>query len=249
MSASEADSPASLSFLNKPGMIATMDLLREEGFAEDGASLKWNFGNGSVSAVDVLDPTRGYVVFVCGSILDARSMQFVELSIPAWFKRRELGIAWLAYACRHLRPARHTPWLQEGLALKDLLPWEAKLRAYEARPQCEVDREWFRLIARLLRDAAATAGPDDGLEFQFDGANFHVTFGGKTYSWPATGGNWTGPAVVELSAMSRLPKRLMRSSISFSVRHEGFEIDRTLFRLLSDPASSGLPPLPEREWA
>ena len=182
------------------------------------------------------------VMLLSGYFIASRIAGEIEYNMPLKLESLEQGLAFLAYACRDCVPIRPTPWLVQGRALQDHLPWVKSRREYEARPQCAVAKDWFRLAAKDLRVAAEAATPTDAVEIAFDGASLRIAYGERVLTWPTSGNAWPGPAKVRLAEMRLLPKRLQGDVVHFDIWEGRIGIGRMRFELIdAEPRAGGTP--------
>lgn len=188
----------------------TLDVLRLLGFSEPKnsfANLAWNFGIGEVSAVECV-AEKGLRVYMSGfwQTKDRQRMGLIEYPMLAEVDSLEQGKAWLAYVLHdvHRVPFPERPsWIDEGLALKHLLPWVQALERSRARFKCLVPQKFLRLTLADLRRAAKSATERDLVTFEFDGRVLTLTAMGKRTEIVAGGQAWDRPYSVPLIYFSR----------------------------------------------
>ena len=132
----------------------TLDALRLLGFSEPKnsfADLVWNFGIGEVSAVECV-AEKGLRVYMSGfwQAKDRQRMGLIEYAMLVEVDRLEQCKAFIAYVLHdvHRVPFRERPsWIDEGLALKHLLPWPQS----KCRFTCSVPQKFLRVALTDLR--------------------------------------------------------------------------------------------------
>ena len=163
---------------------------------------------------------------------NGRSNGLVEFEIPCQVESRELCAAFLAYYLRSWRvqddrsPGQELGWLIEGQRNQDLLPWRAKQAAYEARPQCTVERDWLRLALKTLAGHLGTVGDDAPVVVGFENGVLSIQCAGKAIALPGEGLSWPQRVTIPAGQLRHLPKRFMRQVISVSVWESRLCIDR-----------------------
>ena len=172
-------------------MVQTLEVLEQIGFTGSGSGpYDWNFGNGEVSAVEGFGLRNGQAIYFDRHAAWDQTLITIETAMPLSVELFEVGLAWVAYICRGVKPRRPTPWLSEGLALQEHLPWVKRQKAFQARPQCSVPRDWFRLASRALREAAEAASDSHWAAFVLEGPALRIEFGATLLMLPAEGRAW-----------------------------------------------------------
>jgi hypothetical protein len=146
-------------------------------------------------------------------------------------------VALIAYGIskgREFRPDKSPPWLLQGWAWQTHLPWAREQKAYEARPECSVDRDWFRVTVKKLRELADSAGEADLALFEFDGEVLKISVCDYMLAMPAKGKPWKGPYAISAKTLAFLPKRLVDTAINLSVWDGYISIGRRRWHLASN---------------
>jgi hypothetical protein len=86
-----------------------------------------------------------------------------------------------------------------------------------ARPQCQVERDWARLALRKLTGLLATSGDDALVTLHFNGEVLMVWCEGTLIAVPASGKPWPKRYSLRAASLRRLPRRLMREKVEFSI--------------------------------
>jgi hypothetical protein len=106
------------------------------------------------------------------------SLRDIDFEMPLEVDSFEQGVAWIAYVLgRKFCPKKPALWVEQGQEWADTLPWVHRLKQYEARPRCLVDREWFRVACKKLQERAGSADADEMVSFEFDGDALDQDFG------------------------------------------------------------------------
>ncbi|MDJ0390271.1 hypothetical protein QMO56_19340 [Roseomonas sp. E05] len=210
------------------------------GFEEDWSAItdeapayQYDFGNLRLKAVQVTNRHFMPVFLLSGVHRDARSLRTVRFETPLEVASLEQGVALLAHAVGHSSQLTEpAPWLEQGRSWQHHLPWERDRRAYEARPHCAVERDWFRMPAQQLRPLAETATDENVATFTFNGRTLIIDAAGTCLPMPAQGTAWPESYRVRLLELSALPKRLIRPVIRVGVWEGRLTINRLSLRIL-----------------
>jgi hypothetical protein len=185
---------------------------------DEAPAYRYDFGNLKLEAAQVTNRHFMPVFLLSGVHQDVRSLRMICFETPLEVASLEQGIALLAHAVgRSFQSAEPISWLEQGRSWQHLLPWEQGRRAYEARPHCVVERDWFRMPAHQLRLLAGSATEKDVATFTFNGRILTIDAAGTCLPMPAQGTAWLESYGVRLLELSVLPKRLIRSVIGIGV--------------------------------
>ena len=167
-----------------------------------------DFGNLRLTAAEVMS-YHGPRFLFSGVIEGARSVTMVDFEMPLEVESFEQGVAWIWSGIgEEFRPRLPTPWLEDGRTWQDHLPWVRRMEADKGRPQCLVERDWFRVAIKKLHAVAASASENDLVWLAFDGEALRIAAGGVTIIVPATGTAWDTRHAVKGTQLSDLPRRL-----------------------------------------
>lgn len=129
--------------------------------------------------------------------------------MPLEVESFEQGVAWIVDGIgQDFEPWIPTPWLTAGRVWQGHLPRVREMKAYERRPQCVVERDWFRVAAKKLRMIAATTADSDLAWLSFDGETLRFIVCGATVIVAATGTAWNARHAIKGRELDHLPKRL-----------------------------------------
>ena len=137
------------------------------------------FGGYDITAVEVIFFVgRPYVQFT-GTYFSKRSMAYIEFKLPARVESLDQLKAFLAYYLDHAsdtsdEQSDQPAWLAEGQALQELLPWEQRQAAYQARDHCWVERDWMRIGLKKLRALLDKIDSAGAVRFAFDGTVLRI---------------------------------------------------------------------------
>lgn len=145
---------------------------------------------------------------------------------------QQQGLAVLAYSLEDYFKPPFPDWLMEGLANEKSLPWieeaaEVARQAalYKARPHCEIDRNFARILRTRLREFFENCSDQAIVSFHFDGQLLSVDFSATPLVIPASGKAWTDDFSVRANAMIELPSRFRRGKVVVGIWSEELEFD------------------------
>jgi len=222
----------------------TREVFEKLGFEEVWGSItdqepayKYDFGNIELTAVQVTSMYFRPIFLLTGIASDKRSIREIDQQMPLEVESFEQGVAIIAYALGECHTTKQIPWVERGRQWEEHLPWVQEIRKYENRPQCSVDREWFRIAAKKLRELAKHAKPGEMVAFEFDGEVLRIKTSGELFAMPAQGAGWDQKYQLQFSKLIFLPKRIMRDPVSFGVWEGNLTIDNRRFQLMLFPVS------------
>jgi hypothetical protein len=210
--------------------VSTMDSLRCLGFQPDPKvisdeypGLTLDFGNLTLRASSCLNLRCVEVVLFTGVLSTPRSLAEVLFEMPRRVKSIKQCASWIVWSLdqhadnRVFKPARHVGWVEEGRTNQRLLPWVMSMAEYNARPQCIVQRDWFRLALKSLGEHLSSSPENAGVVFSFDGSVLSIRCNQKVLALSGEGLPWTVRFKVEARTLRHLPKRLTRDHIGVSI--------------------------------
>lgn len=159
-------------------------------------------------------------VYLCfGHWKSERSFGEVSYQLPLTADSYDQGCAWIVYAVKSsgFESAEMPDWYQLGLDAQGELPWKERQRAYEARPHCSVESEWFRLAAKKLRAHAETAEDSELAAFSFDGEALRISAGALNLVLAASGAAWPVRYSIRSRSLEDLPRRISGPFVPISV--------------------------------
>ena len=181
----------------------------------------YNFGNLKLIATQVTSKYFRPIFSFYGIIKTDRIIEAIDFTIPIEVESFEQGVAWISFGIKEsFQPDLPTPWLSLGRGWKNHLPWVREQQEYKNRPQCDVDRVWFRIAAKQMRDLADGLVESDLALFEFDGDVLRISVCGQVFAMPAKGNAWKEPYTIKAKILSHLAKRLMKPIISIGVWKE-----------------------------
>jgi len=207
--------------------INTWDAMRNLGFTLDGScpfsempALVFDFGPVRLQAAWVMGRFFNDIVFVTGIWQTARTMAQIEIQMPRTIDSVDLCAAWIVDKLDRVAdgglfiPSKPIEWLQRGRLHQEKLPWriqqaarEAEYAVYQARPHCQVDREWMRVIRVKLRESLETCSPDDLISFSFTAGILTICLPTDKLACQAEGDDWPHVFAVPAANLKKLPKR------------------------------------------
>jgi hypothetical protein len=165
----------------------------------------------------------------------------VEGQIPAIVESREEALAYLVSTLdRHSQKQRFVsvepfPWVEEGRAHLNLVPWERDLiearerqARYRAAAKCWVDRDWLRLALRHLRRAAEAAEAGH-IVVMFDGTSLCFEYAGERHLMTARGERW--PDAIRVCLEHFMQRVRLPSLVEICVLEQVFLIGRYSYPL------------------
>jgi len=210
--------------------IPTWHILRSLGFQPDSnvisdgePGLSFDFGNLKLSASWVISPRSvAEVVFFTGSLSTPRAMAEIGFELPRRMKSAKQCAAWIVwnldrYCNGALKQTCHIDWVEEGRQNRSLLPWVRSMAEYESRPQCTVQRDWFRLALRTLSQQLSSLPDHAPIMFRFDGSLLFIRCGDKVIALPGEGVPWAVRFRVAAGTLRRLPRRLRLETVPVSI--------------------------------
>lgn len=199
-------------------------------------------GGLELSAVRVMNKWFEPCFLVHGHAQSARSLARIQFEMPVDVESFEQGLAWLAHGVGTCVPDSEAPrWLLEGRLLQDHLPWVRRQQAYETRPQCSVEKDWFKLAAKALRPLAATAAETDPAIFSFDGAVLRVEACSEVIAMPGIGAPWPASFAIPAIHLDHLPQRYAGASVHVSVFDGRLTIANRAWHLIEVDQSANKP--------
>lgn len=161
------------------------------------------------------------VVSLSGVVATPRKMSAISHEMLPDIETRDEVAAHIGWALRNcITDLPNLPgWLHTGVQNRSLLPWEQGRAAYEARPRCSIDREWFKLALKTLSAALQDNSPDadQQVAWSFDGEILRVRFGLVSIPIPATGHSWPSSYSVQATKLANLPKQFRSPSVEVSI--------------------------------
>lgn len=200
----------------------------------------FDFGNLKLSATQVTSLYLRPVFFISGVIRTSRSITEISSDVPIEVESFQQGVAWIVYLLgEKFAPLRATSWVDDGRRWSEHLPWERSRKAYEDRPQCTVEREWFRVAAKKIRRQALSAGASDIIFFRFDGKVLSIDMAGEQLAMPAQGKAWDIEYSVSATQFPALAKRIMGVQVYLGVWEGQLQIDRHRYPILPCAKDAG----------
>jgi hypothetical protein len=210
--------------------ISTMDALLSLGFQHDPMvisdecpGLSFDFGNLVLRASRCLNLRCVEVVLFTGVLSSPGSLADVFFEMPRKVKSLKQCVAWIVWNLdqyadhRTYKPTRHVDWIEEGRENQKLLPWVKSMAEFNSRPQCIVQRDWFRLALRSLGEHLSSSPENADVVFSFDGSVLSIRCNKKVLALPGEGLPWAVRFKVEARTLRHLPKRLARDHIGVSI--------------------------------
>jgi len=226
--------------------VSVWTTLNDFGFQPDASvlsdvspGLSYDFGNFKLTASCCLGKWFREVVLFTGVMSSSRSLAQVYFEMPRHVGSAEQCAAWIVWhldrasEIRPFLPKLPATWLAIGRANTHSLPWELErirqeqmLARYDARPQCEVQRDWLKLSLGKVADMLSGVQDGELVSVGFDGRILTFGCAGKTSMTEASGRAWPAAYTLPAASLRNLPKRLMNSNVAVSVWEGSLQIDR-----------------------
>jgi hypothetical protein len=210
--------------------VSTMDSLRCLGFQPDPTvisdgtpGLSFNFGNLKLKASSCLNLRAAEIVLFGGVLSTSRTLAEVHFEMPRQVRSLKQCAAWIVWNLdqhsdrRVFLPTRYVGWIEEGRENQKILPWVKAMSEFNSRPQCTVQRDWFRLALKSLGERLSSLPENADVVFSFDGSVLSIRCDKKVLALPGEGLPWAVRFKVEARMLRRLPKRLTREHIGVSI--------------------------------
>ncbi|MEO9091109.1 MAG: hypothetical protein ABI247_12340 [Rhodanobacter sp.] len=218
----------------KGGALSVRHVLSDLGFQENW-DVQWtdelpgyffHFGNLKLTAVQVTNEYLQPEFQFGGVTSDSRSVTGIEFRMPLMIESLEQGTAWIVDALdRHqFKPFRAPVWMKTGREWRDHLPWVRRMKAYAARPQCCVDRDWLRVVARKLKEIAEGCDEESPATLSFDGVILKIRVYEREVVVAANGAPWPAEYTTKLAHLAVSMKRLMNVQIVLAVWEDSLHV-------------------------
>ena len=184
------------------------------------------------------------VVVFNGILKTPRTIGEVDFEMPRRVTSQEQCAAWIVW---HLDgfaeggvfiPVREVEWVIEGRKSKYLLPWVIDLTAYNARPQCSVQRDWLRLALKTLSGHLAKVANESPVKLSFDGEVLLIRCAEKVVVLPGEGLPWPQDFTIPAGKLLNLPKRLMHEHIGVSIWESRLTIGHWIFSGITEETNN-----------
>lgn len=213
--------------MNDESSISTWHVLREFGFIPNGnplsdsdhPGLSFDFRLFKLSAIWVWNERFLEIVQFTGVLKTKRTLAMIDFEMPWHLESREQCAAWMVWNLK--TEFKHFPayfldqydWIELGKTNEDTLPWYFDRAAYDARPQCTVERRWLRLALNTLSESIKKNKDDEDVTFSFKNKILLIQFGDQIIPAPGKGESWPGVTQVKAANLKKLPKRLMKDPV------------------------------------
>lgn len=221
--------------------VATWDALHDIGFlpVDDNwgcPSISYDFGSFKLQATLTMGRYFQEVVSFSGVYRTPRRIGSIEFDMPLRVESREQCAAWIAWHLNENLPRREqiipesrSDLLVFGLKHEATLPWRRQMAAYQARPQCSVERGWLRQALKSIKANVSDADPDSKISISFDGRVLIFQSAKWIAPLPAQGEPWPDKYEIAVSDFY-FPSRLMQETIHVSIWDGNLLLGNRLFR-------------------
>jgi hypothetical protein len=205
--------------------VLVRSILTQLGFVEDWHSpsdeppaFVLNLGVVQLRAAQATSRFFRPIFLISGIVQTERELSTIHIEMPLNVESFEQGIAWIAHGIGSALPPSISPsWLEEGRRWRELLPWVRRQVGFESRPQCVVDRDWFRVAGKKLREQGDATLDDKLGVVSFDRGVLRIEANSSVVTMPAEGDAWAESYQVLLRQFRSLPQRIMKQSIFIEV--------------------------------
>lgn len=218
----------------------TLEALKQIGFVQNpnGEDLLYDFGNLTLSAMNLMNRFFVEVVVVSGVFNDRRTISEVEIQLLINVDSIIQASALIAWGIdkqvsKNFTPEIPTQWLDEGRENFDLLPFVRQQKLYDERPRCTVNRDWLRLAFRDLNLLILQLEENDLLFITFQNEIFSIRSNFKTIAFPAVGKDWNEEYKIAVSNFSHFPRRINQKEVEISVWKENIQIANWRYPLIN----------------
>lgn len=202
-------------------------------------SYRYDFGNLELTVTQVMNLKFQSIFLFGGVAMDSRSIKEIDFQMPLDVESFEQGVAWISYGIdQDFRSLNPCPSFSQGIEWQEHLPWVRDQKDYQARPQCLVDRDWFRVAVKKIRQLIDSADNKDLALFAFDGGILKITVCGHILAMPARGEAWKEQYAISAKKLDFLPKRLMYGTIQLIIWEGRLMIGRRSWNLVTYPIST-----------
>lgn len=228
--------------ISESANLATWDFLKIIGFKDDSSvfcdddvGLSIDFGNFKLSATKQLNVHLVKVIQMHGIMTTSRTISDVNFELHFYVESAQQLKALIVWNLdkyansRKFIPINSAPWIEEGRANFDLLPWERQRLKYESRPRCRVDREWLKLAFNHLRNHTKENLIFNEISIDFDGKVLSFEVDDFFIPVTASGKPWDVKFKLPIDSISHLPKRIMHESVEISVIDNRLNIENRSF--------------------
>jgi hypothetical protein len=200
---------------------ATIRSLRALGFTDrrpEYASTKlgYDMGGWDLTAQEMVNLSMVPIVSVTGLLHTPRILADIQIQMLQTFDQPEMAAAFLVFSLdQHKRDLKTLPdWWSLGEANLDLHPvvqerkeHEERMKAWRARPQCQMGVDHARLFRSQLRTAISELSGQANAQLFFDGQVLRVALPDKEIAVLASGEAWPHAVSWPLKAKTKLPSR------------------------------------------
>ena len=223
--------------------MSTRHLLRGLGFqpvqaqwTEQQPGYQYDFGNLVLEVAELNSFSLTRVMHFSGVQSGTHSVPMAELELPLNVECYEQGLALLSHALgRDFRPLIPTDWLDQGRRLEAYLPGKRRGRAYEKRPQCYVDADWFRVAAKKLIALGAASNADDSFTVSFQDSILRFDTEQDVVVVPAQGLSWNCQYRCRTTCLTQISKRTLKTGVWLSVWEAKLSIGRAVLNVDTPP--------------
>jgi hypothetical protein len=211
--------------------VSMQSILIRIGFDSNGDEFHFKFTNGKVKAIKGFNRIFQEGFHFLGYYFTERKAGEIDYFLPFHVESFEQGLAFIAYPLRNADLKNKPDWLIEGLTLKEHLPWEKEMKAYNENPVAYIEHEWFRVLLNKLKLLISTSTDENLTTFSFDGGILKVVCNNETLVVGGLGKNWHQEAIVKTKLLDFLPKRVLKRNVPVYIWRGNLHIHNRCFKL------------------
>ncbi len=217
--------------INIEAKVSVHTILIEIGFLPIEDGLQLDLGNCKLKAIQGINRhfQEGYNFF--GYYISERRAGELDFFLPLQLESYEQVLAFIAYYLRNADLRIKPDWLNEGLALKEHLPWQRDSKKYNENPKSTIEHEWFRVMVKKIRLLIPTSTDEDVTIFSFDGTVLKVVCNNQTFVVSGLGQDWQRTATVKTKSLNFLPKRILNRDVQVFIWQDKLNIGNRIFDL------------------
>ncbi|WP_426092367.1 hypothetical protein [Flavobacterium sp. DSR3-2] len=217
--------------INLDANVSLQSILIKIGFLPNGDGLQFDFGNCKLKAIQGINQYFQDGFNFVGYYITGRSAGELDFFLPLQVESYEQGLSVIAYYLRNADFKNKPDWLNEGLALREHLPWLKETKAYNENPNAIIEHEWFRVLVNKLKLIISTSTNEDVTTFSFDGIVLTVVCNNEIFVVSGLGKNWQSIAKVKTKSLEFLPKRIPDRDIPVYIWKDNLHIGNRVFKL------------------
>lgn len=211
--------------------IPLLNILIAIGFELKSNTLVYNFRRINIIANQSVNQYFQESIIFYGSYFGNNSVGEIDFQLPIEVDSFETGLAFIAFNLKGVDIVDRPEWLQIGLTLQHILPWEKDRIAYNAAPKALIEYDWFRLLIKKLRKKTEEVEDNHITIFSFENGILKVVSGNEVIAIHGSGNDWKTDAKIKTKTLDILPKRISKRDGLVYIWKGELNIDRCRFEL------------------